>query len=101
MSWNKYCVVITNVEETDVVKAVHFTSAKTHKFTMTNFIELHKTEWKVKFENQKTAFSKILDNYEIDIQHVGSTAIPGLFAKPILDIDIIINNKTLINGISA
>ncbi len=25
MSWNKYCIVITNVEETDLVKAVHLT----------------------------------------------------------------------------
>lgn len=25
MSWNKYCIVITNVEETDLIKAVHLT----------------------------------------------------------------------------
>jgi hypothetical protein len=25
MSWNKYCIVVTNVEETDLIKAVHLT----------------------------------------------------------------------------
>ena len=25
MSWNKYCIIITNVEETDLIKAVHLT----------------------------------------------------------------------------
>lgn len=25
MSWNKYCIIVTNVEETDLIKAVHLT----------------------------------------------------------------------------
>lgn len=29
-----------------------------------------------------------------EIQHVGSTSIPGMYAKPIIDIDIAIENKT-------
>ena len=68
---------------------------------MTNFIEPYKSEWKIEFENLKSVLSKILDGYEIDIQHVGSTAIPKLFAKPILDIDIIINNKDHLNEITS
>jgi len=30
-----------------------------------------------------------------------STSVPGLYAKPILDIDIIIEDKTLLGGITA
>jgi len=25
MSWNKYCIIITKVDETDLIKAVHLT----------------------------------------------------------------------------
>ncbi|AQG79899.1 GrpB family protein [Spirosoma montaniterrae] len=60
---------------------------------MTNFIEPHKKEWKTEFDNLRRVLLKILDGYDVDIQHVGSTAISGLHAKPILDIDIIIENK--------
>jgi GrpB-like predicted nucleotidyltransferase (UPF0157 family) len=37
----------------------------------------------------------------MDIQHVGSTAVPGLHAKPVLDIDIIINDANLFPGITG
>jgi GrpB-like predicted nucleotidyltransferase (UPF0157 family) len=68
---------------------------------MTNFIEPYNAHWKVEFEELKRGFLKTLDGLKLDIQHVGSTAIPGVFAKPILDIDIIIDNKMLLDKISA
>ena len=42
----------------------------------------------------------MLTGIPLDIQHVGSTAIPGLSAKPILDIDIIIEKPALLTEIS-
>ncbi len=74
---------------------------KVFNLTMTNFIETYKEEWKIEFESLKKCLCRILDGFQIDIQHVGSTAIPELFAKPILDIDIIIENKTHLDDISA
>jgi GrpB-like predicted nucleotidyltransferase (UPF0157 family) len=69
--------------------------------TMTNFIEPYNPNWKAEFERLKkvleTALIELSSN--IDIQHVGSTAIPGMVAKPILDIDIIIDDKELITAI--
>jgi len=35
-----------------------------------------------------------LGNQALDIQHVGSTAVPGLHAKPIIDIDLTVPNPT-------
>lgn len=67
---------------------------------MTNFIEPYNPYWKTEFENLKQILYKELNEFEIDIQHVGSTSIPGLYAKPILDIDIIINNKIHLGDIS-
>jgi GrpB-like predicted nucleotidyltransferase (UPF0157 family) len=45
-------------------------------------------EWKGLFESEKRALCEHLAHLAVDIQHVGSTAVPGLAAKPILDIAI-------------
>lgn len=46
--------------------------------------------WPIHFEKIKAHLLPCLSSYEIDIQHVGSTAVPGLAAKPVIDIDIIV-----------
>jgi GrpB-like predicted nucleotidyltransferase (UPF0157 family) len=45
-------------------------------------------EWKGLFESEKRALCEHLGHLAVDIQHVGSTAVPGLAAKPILDVVI-------------
>ncbi|MEO6219942.1 MAG: GrpB family protein [Ginsengibacter sp.] len=69
---------------------------------MSRFIEPYNPIWKIEFENIKQVIETGLSDLSLqsDIQHVGSTSIPGLFAKPILDIDIIINKKNLIRDIT-
>jgi GrpB-like predicted nucleotidyltransferase (UPF0157 family) len=57
--------------------------------------------WKTGFEQLKTALETLLDEPDADIQHVGSTAVPGLYAKPVLDIDIIIRDHDLLPVIAA
>jgi GrpB-like predicted nucleotidyltransferase (UPF0157 family) len=64
-------------------------------------IESYNPEWKSCFDQLKQVLSSLLTAIPLDIQHVGSTAIPGLPAKPILDIDIIIEDKSLLTGVSA
>ena len=63
-------------------------------------IELYNQDWKPWFDQLKQALSAVLMGIQVDIQHVGSTAIPDLPAKPILDIDIIIKDYSLLSGIS-
>ncbi|MGH2397471.1 MAG: GrpB family protein [bacterium] len=45
-------------------------------------------EWRRLFEEEKTRLQAVIGQYVLDIQHVGSTAIPGMIAKPIIDIGI-------------
>jgi len=67
---------------------------------MISFIEPYNSNWKTEFDNLKKTLLIILNDFKIDIQHVGSTAVPNLFAKPILDIDIIVDNKALLDDIT-
>lgn len=48
----------------------------------------HNPKWEELFEKEKNILSKALDGLIIDIQHIGSTSIPGIPAKPIIDISI-------------
>ncbi|MFT6320824.1 MAG: GrpB-like predicted nucleotidyltransferase (UPF0157 family) [Granulosicoccus sp.] len=49
--------------------------------------------WKDNFEKIKTEIQKALFELEIKIEHVGSTSVVGLAAKPIIDIDLIYYNS--------
>ncbi|MDO8559126.1 MAG: GrpB family protein [bacterium] len=49
-------------------------------------------EWAKIFKEEKMVLRSVLGRDAIDIQHFGSTAIPGLPAKPIIDILIAVPN---------
>lgn len=49
----------------------------------------HNPEWAKHFEEIKKKLSNYLDGIPINIEHIGGTAIKGLSAKPIIDLDII------------
>ncbi len=44
------------------------------------------TAWPLKFEKQKGDLMNAIGNKVVAIEHIGSTAVPGLGAKPIIDI---------------
>lgn len=52
-------------------------------------IQKYNPIWKDNFEKIKTEIKQALFEIEIKIEHVGSTSIIGLAAKPIIDIDLI------------
>ncbi|OJI99139.1 hypothetical protein ASPVEDRAFT_502290 [Aspergillus versicolor CBS 583.65] len=59
-------------------------------------IEPYDPTWPLKFSEIQAELSDILRSVDIiSIEHVGSTTIPSLMAKPVLDIDIIIPNSPL------
>ena len=49
-------------------------------------------EWKNEYLKEKNTLKNVLKNYNIDIQHVGSTSIINCKAKPIIDIAIGVPN---------
>jgi len=52
-------------------------------------IQPYSSTWIPDFENLKAELEKGLQSIDYRIEHVGSTAVPGLAAKAIIDIDII------------
>lgn len=49
-------------------------------------------KWNEEFQKIKLDLEKMLEDSIIAIEHVGSTSVEGLSAKPIIDIDIIIKS---------
>ncbi len=48
----------------------------------------YRGEWRRLFERERRALRERIGPFVVDIQHVGSTAVPGLDAKPIIDIAV-------------
>ena len=46
----------------------------------------HSQQWAVKYEREASLLLKRLGNIIHNIQHIGSTSVPGLCAKPVIDI---------------
>ncbi len=46
--------------------------------------------WRQSFERERKKIRKIFGRDALEIQHIGSTAIPGILAKPIIDIALIV-----------
>lgn len=55
--------------------------------------------YKKMFEVKKQELEKIFGKFALEIEHVGSTSVENLLAKPIVDIGIGVNNFEEINSI--
>jgi len=49
-------------------------------------------EWKRLFDEEKALLQAAVGDLVLDIQHVGSTSIPGMMAKPLIDIGIAVRD---------
>ena len=57
-----------------------------------NFFQNYNLEWGTKFKNEVEKIHGALGDQILDIQHIGSTSIPGLSAKPIIDIGVLVES---------
>jgi GrpB-like predicted nucleotidyltransferase (UPF0157 family) len=53
-----------------------------------NLVEVveHDPSWAAKFEAERPQLAEVFDGRVVAIEHIGSTSVPGLCAKPIVDI---------------
>ena len=57
----------------------------------------HNEAWETLYEQTRLEIQEILGDNIIDIQHVGSTAVAGIAAKPILDIAVSVRSAADLN----
>lgn len=55
--------------------------------------------WKSSFEEIKAEIENVIGDLIIGIEHVGSTSVEGLSAKPCIDIDVIIKDYSVFNDV--
>ena len=55
-------------------------------------LEEYNSNWSKMFEEEKENLKNIFKDLAIEIEHIGSTSIEGLSAKPIIDIAIAVKN---------
>src|SRR3989338_7547229 len=61
-------------------------------------IENYSPEWPKKYKLEAEKIKVILGDDVKDIQHIGSTSIPGVIAKPLIDIGVLVDS---IDGIDS
>lgn len=59
-------------------------------------IHSYSEEWPLRFAELQKILREHLGDLTLSIEHVGSTSVPGLAAKPIIDIDIVIDSMELL-----
>ena len=62
----------------------------------TVYLEPHQSEWERAAEETISTLKNILGSIAADIQHIGSTSIKTISAKPIIDIAVAVNDYELI-----
>lgn len=53
-------------------------------------------EWPKEFEKIKAEIIQVLGQLTVSVEHVGSTSVQGLWAKPVIDIDVVISDNKLL-----
>ena len=64
-------------------------------------LKKHQDEWAVAFEEEKENLKKLVGDIALNIQHTGSTSIPNLSAKPIIDILMAVHSLSEVSKIRA
>ena len=50
----------------------------------------YREEWKAQFERLRDYFDSLIHEFVRSIEHVGSTSVEGCYAKPIVDLDLVL-----------
>lgn len=101
---NEYPSPTTNSERSDeeLQKA---TIGERLPHNATILLKEYTPQWTILFEQEADRIHHILGNIAIQIEHVGSTSVPGLCAKPIIDMLLIVadsaNEKSYVPALEA
>lgn len=67
-------------------------------------VEDYNPTWPLMFQELRQPIWQAISSYALSIEHIGSTSVPNLAAKPIIDMDIVVNDfnnlDQIINGLA-
>ena len=73
-----------------------------HRMAIKQVIVLpYDEQWKQDFAAIKNELTNALDRLITGIEYVGSTSVQGLSAKPVIDIDVVIKDDTVLENVIA
>ena len=52
----------------------------------------YKSDWALRFNAERERLAPLLGSLALSIAHIGSTAVPGLAAKPIIDVGVLVTS---------
>ena len=58
-------------------------------------------EWEKLFEQERASLQGLLDDSVVEIQHIGSTAVPNLISKPIIDILLGVRSSDVVSQMKS
>lgn len=58
----------------------------------------HNSQWKAEFGRIREELNRGFQGLSLAIEHVGSTSVEGLPAKPIIDIDVVISDMLVFDS---
>ncbi len=64
-------------------------------------IQTYSADWPITFEKLKAIYTAHVGEFLLSIEHVGSTSVPGLAAKPVIDIDLVIEDNYVFDSVVA
>ena len=75
-------------------------TVSTDPLSMSRIIEVvqYDPAWIAAFEKEAAILKTIFGRRVVDLQHIGSTAVPGLDAKPVVDILVVLDHTDDINS---
>ncbi|AOM12132.1 glutamate-rich protein GrpB [Bacillus thuringiensis Bt18247] len=62
-------------------------------------IEEYNIKWESEFNKLQTLINDVMEDSILSIEHVGSTSVKGLASKPILDIDVVIEEYEIFHEV--
>lgn len=62
-------------------------------------VEPYNEEWKSDFIAIRDELDAVLKDIVLKIEHVGSTSVEGLSAKPVIDVDVVIKDTTVLSDV--
>ena len=62
-------------------------------------VKPYDNQWKTDFENIRKEIEAAIGGFIIAVEHVGSTSVEGLSAKPCIDIDVVIKDYSVFDTV--